>query len=250
MYTKVKNAREIQGMRQSGRILAQIFEEIREYVEPGCSGKDVSQLVRNEIKALGAKPVLLGYEGYPDVICISPNDVIVHGIPNGTPFKEGDLVGFDLCVGYDGMITDSAFTMAVGKPANDLIKRFLSTTKSSLDEGIAQVKDGVKIGDIAAAIQKVLDKAGYGIVRDLVGHGVGHYVHEDPNIPNYGQAGKGDTLHAGMTIAIEPMATLGDYRVTVDADDWAIRTKDGSLSAHFEHTVLITSEGGEVLTTL
>ena len=248
MYTKIKNTHEIELMRKSGHILGLIFSEIRDFVEPGCTGKDISELVRREAKALGGKSVLLGYMGYPDVICISVNDAVVHGIPNKDPFKKGDLVSFDYCVGYHGLITDSAFTVSVGNQPTDAIKKFMETTARSLEVGIAEVKDGVHIGDVSAVIQGVLDQGGYGVVRDLVGHGVGHYVHEEPNVPNYGVEGTGDVLHAGMTIAIEPMATLGTYKVVMDPDQWTIRTRDGSLAAHFEHTILVTKEGTEVLT--
>ncbi|HEV2412920.1 MAG TPA: type I methionyl aminopeptidase [Candidatus Saccharimonadales bacterium] len=242
------NAHEAELMRKSGQILARVFSEIRDFVEPGCTGHDISDLVRRETKALGGKTVLLGYEGFPDVICISINDAIVHGIPDDNPFKKGDLVGFDYCVGYDGFITDSAFTMAVGGESTGKAMKLLEMTEKSLYAGIAAVKDGAHIGDISAAIQAVLDKDGYGIVRDLGGHGVGHYVHEDPFIPNYGDAGTGDILKEGMTIAIEPMATLGTHKVFLDRDQWTFRTRDGSLAAQFEHTVLVTKKGSEILT--
>lgn len=250
MFTKVKTDKEIEAMRESGRMLATILQLIRENVSEGATGKEVSQMARRELKAFGAKAPFLGYQGFPDVICISLNDEVVHGIPHGQEFQTGDLVSFDFGVDYKGMITDAAFTTIIGGKATNEVEKLVADTKKSLDAGIAVVKDGVRTGDIAAAVQKVLDKGGYGIVRDLVGHGVGHYVHEDPNIPNYGKAGTGSALHAGMTVAIEPMATLGDYNVTVDPDGWTIRTKDGSLSAHFEHTILITENSSEILTKL
>lgn len=248
MFTKVKTAAEIQHMRESGRMLADVLKKIKATITPGMTGKDVSELAKTELKAFGAKASFLGYGGYPDVICISVNDEIVHGIPTTKPFKEGDLVSFDFGVNYRGMITDSAFSMVLGK-ATKTQQRLLKATERSMYAGIEQLKDGVKVGDIAAAVQKVLDTEKFGIVRDLVGHGVGHYVHEDPNIPNYGMAGTGPSLKAGMTIAIEPMATVGDYHIKMDADGWTIRTVDGSLAAHFEHTILITQDGYEILTT-
>lgn len=248
MFTRVKTPAEITYMRESGHILAAILKQLPAIVVPGITGLEVADFCKKELKACGATAPFLGYGGFPDVICISPNDVVVHGIPNATPFKDGDIVGFDFGVKYNGMITDSAFSMVVGGSTKSK-KRLLKETERSLYAGIEQIKDGVRSGDIAAAIQKVLDGAGLGIVRDLVGHGVGHAVHEDPNIPNYGAAGTGPVLKAGMTIAVEPMATLGDYHVLLDKKDgWTVRTADGSLAAHFEHTVLITLDGYEILT--
>lgn len=247
MFTRVKTAREIADIRESGRMLAAVLKKIKATVQPGMTGKDVSQLCRTELAAFGAKAAFLGYGGFPDVICISPNDVVVHGIPNDTPFKDGDIVTFDFGVNYNGMITDSAFSMVIGK-ATKTQQRLLKATERSMYAGIEQVKNGVRTGDIGAAVQAVLDREHLGIVRDLVGHGVGHHVHEDPNIPNYGTAGKGAALKTGMTIAIEPMATLGDYHVKMDRDGWTIRTADGSLAAHFEHTVLITDDGYDIIT--
>jgi methionyl aminopeptidase len=247
MFTRVKTPQEIEHMRESGRILAAILKQIPERAVPGVTGKEIAAFCSSELKKFGVKAPFLGYGGFPDVICISPNDVVVHGIPNDTPFKDGDVVGFDFGVQYKGMITDSAFSMVIGGSTKSK-KRLLKETERSLYAGIDQVKDGVRTGDIAAGVQKVLDAAQLGIVRDLVGHGVGHFVHEDPNVPNNGMAGTGSVLKAGMTIAIEPMATLGDYHVKMDKDGWTIRTADGSLSAHFEHTVLITDDGYEILT--
>lgn len=247
MFTRVKTNREIEDMRESGRMLAAVLKKIKAEARIGMTGRDVSQICTAELKAFGAKPAFLGYGGFPDVICISPNDVIVHGIPSDTPFKEGDLVTFDFGVKYNGMITDSAFSMVFGKSTKTQ-QKLMKATEQSMYAGIEQCKNGVRIGDIAAAVQGVLEPAGFGIVRDMVGHGVGHYVHEDPNVPNYGVKGTGATLKSGMTIAIEPMATVGDYHVAMDSDGWAIRTADGSLAAHFEHTVLITDDGYEILT--
>lgn len=247
MFTKVKTPAEQANMRESGKILAAILKKIKATVQPGMTGKDISKIASSELKTYNAKPSFLGYGGYPDVICVSVNDVVVHGIPNDTPFKNGDLVSFDFGVNYKGMITDSAFSMVLGK-ATKTQQRLLKATERSMYAGIEQLKDGVRVGDIGAAVQKVLDTEHFGIVRDLVGHGVGHYVHEDPNIPNYGVSGTGPSLKAGMTIAIEPMATLGDDAVTMDRDGWTIRTADGSLAAHFEHTILITKDGYEILT--
>lgn len=248
MFTRVKTPQEIAAMRSSGHILVHILQIINQTVIPGMNGRDVSELVKRELKTFDAKHAFLGYQGYPDVICISVNDEVVHGIPNDQPFKEGDIVSFDYGVTYHGMITDSAFTRIIGVSKDQEAQRLIDATERSLHAGINVVKNNVRVGDIAAAVQRVLSQENLGIVRELVGHGVGHEVHEDPNIPNYGVAGTGPALKSGMTIAIEPMATLGDHRVKLDNDGWAFRTRDGSLSAHFEHTVLITERGADILT--
>lgn len=249
MFTRVKTAKEVEAMRTSGKMLASILQHLSKTIESGMCGKDAAAYATTELKALGGKPSFLGYYGFPDVLCVSVNDEVVHGIPNSEAFKEGDLVSFDFGVTYNGMITDSAFSMFIGgKAPNSQAKELLDTTEQSLYAGIERLKDGVRVGDIASAIQDVLEKKKLGIVRELVGHGVGHKLHEDPNIPNYGSAGTGPMLKKGMTIAIEPMATLGDHRVTVDDDGWTVRTADGSLAAHFEHTILLTPNSYEILT--
>jgi methionyl aminopeptidase len=249
MYNKVKTPSEITAIRESGRMLATVLEKIEEVVAPGMTGFEVDELARTELSKMGGVPAFLGYMGFPNSICISLNDAVVHGIPNDAPFKEGDVIGFDFGVIYDGMITDAARTVIIGNSSPEITK-LVQTTKRSLDDAINSVKNGCSVGDIAQSAQDVLDSAGFGIVRDLVGHGVGHKVHEEPEIPNYGIKGTGPRLKSGMTIAIEPMATNGDWRVVVDPDGWTIRTRDGSLSAHFEDTVLITDSGAEILTRL
>ncbi len=249
MFTAVKTAKEIEHMRTSGKMLATVLNLLKSKVEPGISTKELADIAASELKKLGGKPAFLGYQGFPDVLCTSVNDAVVHGIPSkDTVLKNGDIVGLDFGVDYQDMITDGAITVLAGNTGNQKIKDLIEVTERSLEAGIAEVKDGVFVGDIASAIQAVLDKGRFGIVRDLVGHGVGHELHEEPNIPNYGSKGTGPKLEAGMTIAIEPMATLGRHEVYIDKDDWTIKTKDGSLAAHFEHTVLITKNGAEVLT--
>lgn len=250
MQTRIKTTDELSAMRESGRMLATVLGHVSRKLDAGMSTKDIAQIAKNELRRLGGQPTFLGYQGFPDVICISVNDEIVHGIPRQNHvIKSGDIVGLDFGVTYRGMITDSAISIVVGQGSKDTNK-LVNTTKQSLETGIDVVKAGVHVGDISAAIQSVLEKAKYGIIRDLVGHGVGHELHEEPNIPNYGSAGSGASLQAGMTIAIEPMATLGGEKIKTDADGWTIRTQDGSLSAHFEHTVLVTNEGSEILTSL
>lgn len=249
MTTKVKTATEILAMRESGRMLAEILTKLSVLVEPGVSTKDLAIVAERELKSLGGSAPFLGYQGFPDVICISLNDEVVHGIPRADRIiKAGDLVSLDFGVNYRGMITDSALTVIAGEPRSPKHAELVRFTEVALDEGIAVVHDGVRTGDIGAAVEKVLHSKEYGIVRDLVGHGVGHMLHEDPNIPNYGRPNTGPWLKAGMTIAIEPMATLGNERVVLESDGWTVRTRDHSMSAHFEHTVLITNEGSEILT--
>jgi methionyl aminopeptidase len=251
MYTKVKTDTEIIHMRESGRMLATVLKVLSKELQPGQSTADLDAIARRELKGLGAEGAFLGYQGYPSVLCVSVNDEVVHGMPRVDKIvQSGDIVSLDFGVKYRGMITDSAISVIAGKPVSPEHEKLVAATRESMMAGIKQVKDGVKTGDIGAAVQKVLEKARYGIVRDLVGHGVGHHVHEDPNVPNYGKKGSGERLQAGMTIAIEPMATLGGYGVKIDPDGWTIRTQDGSWAAHFEHTVLITDSGFEILTTL
>ncbi len=246
--TRIKTPQEISDMRVSGKMLSTVLTKLSDSITVGMSTKDIANIAKSELKSLGGQPTILGYSGFPDVICISVNDEVVHGIPSSNKIlNDGDIVSLDFCVTYNGMITDSAVTVIAGRDSKKL-QPFLDNTMYSLESGIAVIRDGVRVGDISAAVQRVLDDCGYGIVRDMVGHGVGHNMHEDPNIPNYGRPGRGPILRAGMTIAIEPMATLGTYKVNIDADGWTVRTADRSLAAHFEHTVLVTESGFEVLT--
>jgi len=250
MQTKVKTDSEINAMHESGRMLATVLAMLKTKLEPGMSTKDLAQLARDELRALGGEPVFLGYQGFPDVICISVNDEVVHGIPRSDKIiKAGDIVGFDFGVTYKGMITDGAVSViAGGTPLSASHAQLVVDTERSMLAGIASLHDGVRTGDIGSAIEASLGKKKYGIVKDLVGHGVGHELHEDPNIPNYGRQNTGPWLKAGMTIAIEPMVTLGTERVYVAEDGWTIMTQDGSWAAHFENTVLITADGAEILT--
>ena len=249
MYTKIKTQDEIQRMRISGKMLAGVLAVLSKNIAPGMTGLDISSLAKKELKALGGKPAFLGYMGFPDVICISVNEEVVHGIPNNHEFQTGNLVGLDFGVNYEGMITDSAQTIIVGgKTGKSKKERLVEGTYEALLAGIDVVAHGVRVGDLGSAIEKKLKSHNFGIVRSLVGHGVGHHVHEEPNIPNYGIKGTGDALKSGMTIAIEPMATLAGEDVFVKKDGWTVATSDGSPSAHFEHTVLVTDDGFEILT--
>lgn len=249
MQTKPKTQSEIKAIRESGRMLSEVLSYLIENVKVGMSTKDIADLAKLELKKLGGEPAFLNYQGFPDVLCTSINNEVVHGIPNKNKIiKEGDLLSLDFGVNYLGMITDAARTIIVGKPKMKKHLDFVENTKRSLYEGISTLKDGVRVGDIGHAIETYLNRFGYGIVRDLVGHGVGHHLHEDPNIPNYGRANTGPWLEKNMTIAIEPMTTLGRDDVILSKDNWTILTRDESLSAHFEHTVLITENGFEILT--
>lgn len=245
----IKTASEIAAMRESGKILARVLDKVIKIIKPGITTVSVAGIAEQEIKKLGAEAAFLNYGGFPSVICISVNDQVVHGLPGDYVIKKGDLVSVDLGIKYKGMITDAARTVLVD--CHDKVKeQLLATTKKALDAGIDVVKDGVKTGDVGYAIQEVLEKKGLGVIRTLVGHGVGKQVHEEPDIPNYGSKNSGTTLKTGMTIAIEPMSTIGSYEVYTTADGWSIATKDGSLSAHFEDTILVTSKGAEILTRL
>lgn len=251
MQTKIKTAAEITAMRESGRMLASVLERLQAGLAVGMSTKDLSLLAGRELKALGGQPAFLGYQGFPDILCVSLNNEVVHGIPRpDVIIKDGDIVSLDFGVIYQGMITDAARSVIAGRPLLPRHSDLLKHTEQAMQAGINVVRGGVRAGDIGAAVQAVLDRFKYGIVRDLVGHAVGHELHEDPNIPNYGRPGSGPFLQVGMTIAIEPMSTLGTDRVAVAGDGWTILTADGSLSAHFENTVLITEDGAEVLTAL
>lgn len=249
MTNRVKTEREIAAMRESGRILASVLAELKVAVKPGVSTKELARVAAKKLKQLGGEPAFLGYQGFPDVLCVSLNNEVVHGIPRKDRLvRDGDIVSLDFGVRYQGMITDAAISVIAGEARDAVHRQLLAVTEEALHAGIKAVRGDGHTGDIGAAVQAVLDKHGYGIVRDLVGHGVGHQLHEDPNVPNYGYAGSGARLVPGMTIAIEPMATLGTYKVYVGEDDWTILTADGSWSAHFEHTVLVTRDGAEILT--
>jgi methionyl aminopeptidase len=249
MFTKVKTAAEIAVMRESGKMLATVLQLLRKEITGGMTTQDLADNAAAELKRLGGQPAFLGYYGFPDVLCVSVNEEVVHGIPNTTKvINNGDIVSMDFGVTYKGMITDAAISVVVGGKGDAKSIRLVRDTEASLLAAIEAAHGGCNVGDISAAAQEVLDKGKYGIVRDLVGHGVGHELHEDPNIPNHGRAGSGPILESGMTIAIEPMATLGSHEVYADSDGWTIKTRDHSLAAHFEHTILLTDDGAEILT--
>jgi len=247
-----KTATEIDAMRESGRMLATVLQLIKKEVKAGMTPKDVSALAARELERLGGQPTFKGFEGYPDIICISTNNEVQHTIPNNHVFADGDIVNFDFGVTLRGMVTDAGISLSIGglDKADTAGRRLLEGTERALYAGIDQVREGARVGDISAAIQTVLQSYELGIVRELVGHGVGHEMHEDPEIPNYGVKGTGPTLKAGMTIAIEPITTLGNPGIFQAHDGWTLLTQDGSRSAQFEHTVLVTKDGYEILTTV
>lgn len=253
MTQPVKTATQIQAMREGGKILATVFDGLKKYVQPGMTELDVDAWVEKEIKRLGATPTYKEpVPDFPNVICISTNEAIVHGVPSEYVLQVGDVVGFDLVITYKGMKTDSAFSMVIGEKPTGIKKHLLNYTERSLYAGIDAIKGrGTYTGDIGAAVEKVLSEGKLGIIRELVGHGVGLEMHMGPDVPNYGRKGSGVLLQPGDTIAIEPMATLGSEKILTDqSDGWTIFTKDESLAAHFEHTVLITEDGAEILTQL
>jgi methionyl aminopeptidase len=247
MKTLIKTPEEIANMRLSGQILGEILQTVAAATIPGITTESLDKMAAAELSKRGAKAAFLGYNGFPANICISVNNEIVHGIPGPRVIEEGDLVGLDFGVNYNGMITDSAVTIAVGKVSADA-KHLLQYTNQALSAGIAALHDGVRVGSIGAAIETELEKGGLKVIETLGGHGVGHKVHEDPFIANFGTAGTGETLKAGMTIALEPIASLGTHDTHLASDGWTYVTDDGSLSAQFEHTILITQDGAEILT--
>jgi methionyl aminopeptidase len=243
---------ELRHMREAGRILASIFADLRKKVHAGVTGKELDAWCAREITARGAIATYKTPEvNFPGVICVSNNDAITHGVPTDEPLERGDLIGFDLVIEVGGMKADSAFTMCVDEEPTGAKKLLLTATKRSLYAGIDAVHGAIRTGDIGAAVENVLTRAHLGIIKNLVGHGIGRTMHEAPDIPNYGRRGDGDLVPVGNTIAIEPMATLGTWKIVQDANDgWTIRTADGSLAAQFEHTVLITENGAEIITKL
>lgn len=247
MMNQVKTEPEIEAMRQGGRILAQVLQTLRENTIAGITTQELADIAERETKRLGGGLPTLGFEGYPAVICISVNDEVVHGIPSGRVLREGDICTFDHCVSYDDMVTDAAITVSVSEPSKET-KRLLHATRDALDHGIKAVRAGVHIEDISKAVEARLKQDHLGVVEALCGHGVGHSIHEDPEIPNFDTGYPGIELKAGMTIAIEPMATLGGKRVKLMPDHWTFVTTDGSMAAQFEHTILVTQQGSEILT--
>ena len=242
----LKLPEEIERARSSNRIVAEVLSRLREKVKPGVKTKDLDAFAEEIAEKRGAKPVFKGYHGYPHSLCISINEVVVHGMPSERVLEEGDIVSLDFGVFYQGFCGDSAITLPVGKVTEKAL-RLMQITEQSLYAGIEQAIDGNRLGDISAAVQATVEEAGYSVVRDFVGHGIGKNLHEDPQIPNFGKKGRGIELKRGMVLAIEPMVNEGNYKVEILPDGWTVVTKDGSLSAHFEHSIAITDNGPEIL---
>ena len=244
----IKSAKQIEKMRESCKLTKELFLILEDKVKPGITTKELDTIAYNFYKKHGATPNFLNYNGYPATICASVNDEVVHGIPsNKMILRDGDIISIDMGCILDGWHSDAARTFGVGK-ISDEAQKLIDDTKESFFKGIEVIKHGVKLGDVSHTIETFLVERGYGVVRDLVGHGIGKELHESPEVPNFGKAGHGVRLAAGMTLAIEPMVTAGDYHVNVLDDDWTVVTRDGSLAAHYENTVVITRDGCEILT--
>jgi len=245
----LKSSKEIEKMRVAGRLVRETLDLVRSHVKPGVSTLELENLAEAYIASKGAKPAFKGYHGFPFVLCVSVNSEVVHGFPSAKRFlKEGDIVSVDCGTIIDGYFGDAAITIPVGEKIAPDTARLLRVTEASLHAGIAAVKPGATLGDVGYAVQKVVEDEGVSGVRDFVGHGIGTHMHEDPQVPNYGQAGRGMKLRAGMVIAIEPMVNVGGPDVKVLGDGWTAVTVDGSMSAHFEHTVAVTATGSSILT--
>jgi methionyl aminopeptidase len=243
-----KSTSEIETMANAGRIVADTIALIGENLRPGITTAELDEVADEYIRAQGGTSSFQGYRGYPASICTSRNDVVVHGIPDGTALSEGDILSVDVGVILDGFVADSAYTFPVGEISSDA-ERLLEGCQAALAAGIAQCRPGNRLSDVSHAVQLATEEAGFSVVRSLVGHGIGRSMHEDPQIPNYGPPGRGPELAPGMTFAIEPMINAGSPDVYLHDDEWSISTADRSLSAHFEHTVAVTDEGPRILTT-
>lgn len=249
MAVTLKSHDEIEKMRRAGQVTREVLELVREHVKPGATTLDLERVAEARLKELGVKAAFKGYHGYPCALCTSVNNEVVHGIPSKKRvLKEGDIVSVDFGVVIDGYYGDSAITVPVGEKIAPTTERLLKVTEASLHAGIAMVKPGATLGDIGAAVQQVVEAEGFSVVRDFVGHGIGSQMHEEPQVPNYGHPGRGMKLRSGMVIAIEPMVNVGSPDVRVLRDGWTAVTTDGSMSAHFEHTVAVTDTGARILT--
>jgi methionyl aminopeptidase len=245
---ELKSEKDLEKMRRAGALAGRVLAEVGKSVAPGATTAQLDRLAEKLIRDAGALPTFLGYRGYTATICASINDEVVHGIPSPKRvLKDGDVVSVDVGATLDGFVGDTAATFPVGRVASDRLE-LLEATRLSLWEGILQTRPGRRLGDVSHAVQAYAEARGYGVVRDYVGHGIGRRMHEEPSVPNFGEAGTGLRLEPGLVLALEPMLTAGDWKVRVLDDGWTVVTADGSLSAHFEHTVAVTPSGPEVLT--
>ena len=242
-----KSSAEIETMARAGRVVAETLALLGEGIRAGMTTQDLDELAEEHIRSQGGIPTFKGYRGFPASICTSPNSMVVHGIPGPYRIEDGDLLSVDVGVTLDGFVADSAYTFAVGD-VPESSQRLLEAGQAALEAGIEQARAGNRIGDISAAVQRTTEEAGFSVVRELVGHGVGRSMHEEPQIPNFGEPGRGPLLQSGMTLAIEPMITAGQAGVFTGEDRWSIYTRDDSLAAHFEHTVAVTENGPRILT--
>jgi methionyl aminopeptidase len=243
----IKSAREIELMRVSGKITAKTLSMLMKTVKAGMTTAEIDKLAEDSIRSMGGIPTFIGYNGYAHTLCISANEEVVHGIPGPRVLKDGDLLSLDLGTTLEGYVSDSAVTIPIGNVSAEA-KRLMIVTQECLMLGIAQMQAGNRLGDIGHAVQQHAEKNGYGVVRQLVGHGVGTKLHEEPQVPNYGTPGHGTQLRPGLVLAIEPMITEGSYEVETLDDGWTVVTEDGKLAAHFEHTIAVTNEGPRILT--
>jgi methionyl aminopeptidase len=243
----IKSEREIAIMRQAGRIVATVLDILMKQIKPGMKTRELDVIAARETERLGGKPSFKGYRGFPANLCVSVNDEVVHGIPGERVLNQGDIVSLDFGASFMGFQGDAAVTVGVGEISSQA-RELMETTEGVLKAGIAAARSGVRLGDISATMQNYAESRGYSVVREYTGHGIGREMHEEPQIPNFGLPGTGPVLQKGMTLALEPMVNVGDWRTRVDDDHWTVLTADGSLSAHFEHTIAITDGEPEVLT--
>jgi methionyl aminopeptidase len=242
----LKSERELEAMHKANRVVLQVLDAVQQRAAQGVTTSELDRLAEEMIVSAGGRPAFKGYRGFPASLCISLNDVIVHGIPDSTRLRDGDIVSVDCGVVLDGYVGDAAVTFPVGSISPEA-QELIDVTHSCLADAIEQVKPGNRLGDVSAAVQQRAESAGFGVVRDFVGHGVGRALHEEPQVPNYGKPGRGRMLKKGLVIAIEPMVTRGSWKVRVDDDGWTARTEDGKLAAHFEYSVAVTEDGHRVL---
>ena len=242
-----KSPQEIEGIARAGQVVADTIALVGEHLRPGVSMMELDRLAEEFIRSRGGVPTSKGYRGYPAALCISPNSMVAHGIPTDYRAQEGDVIAVDVGVTLDGLVADSAYTFGVGEISSEA-QRLLDVGQEALEAAIAQARPGNRVSDIGHAVQTVVEEAGFSVVRSLVGHGVGRSYHEDPQIPNFGEPGRGPALVPGMTLAIEPMINAGTPEVVLHDDEWSISSADGSLSCHFEHTVAVTENGPRILT--